>query len=166
LFDPFWQLLQDSRIATAIREGELLFPWIECFHVLALSVVVGSIAFVDLRLIGVAARDRSVAQTTRSVLPVTWSAFIAAVITGGLLFSSNATMYAHNIYFQVKIGLIVAAGANMSLYHLFLDRGSELWTTAERTPLRARLTGVVSLGLWVTIVACGRWIGFTINALS
>ena len=84
-------------------------------------------------------------------------------ITGGLLFSSNATTYAHNFYFQVKIALIAVAGINMAVYHLFLNRGADSWHTPGLTPLRARLVGGLSLCLWIAIAAFGRWIGFTIN---
>jgi hypothetical protein len=164
LLDTFLQTLQDSAVATAIREGESLFPWIECIHVLALTLVIGSIAIVDLRLIGLTSRDRGVAQTTAGVLPITWAAFVFAVISGGLLFSSNATTYAHNFYFQVKLTLIGTAGINMGVYHLFLSRGVADWHTSASTPLRARIVGVVSLCLWIAIAAFGRWIGFTISA--
>jgi hypothetical protein len=161
--EQFLQTLQDTSIATAIREGESLFPWIECVHVLALTLVIGSIAIVDLRLIGLMSRDRGVVQTTASVLPVTWTAFTFAAITGGLLFASNAMTYGHNFYFQVKIALIAIAGANMGVYHLFLNRGADSWRTAALTPMRARLVGGLSLCLWIAIAAFGRWIGFTIN---
>jgi hypothetical protein len=163
VFEQFLQSLQDTSIATAIREGESLFPWIECAHVLALTVVIGSIAIVDLRLIGVASRDRSVAQTTAAVLPVTWTAFVVAVTTGGLLFTSNATVYAFNLYFQVKMVFIALAGINMAVFHLFLNRGVDAWHTPALTPLRARIVGGLSLCLWIAIAACGRWIGFTLN---
>ena len=162
--EHFLESLEATSIATAIREGESLFPWIECLHVLALTVVIGSISIVDLRLIGLASRQRSVLQTTASVLPVTWVAFCLAVLTGSLLFASNATTYAHNFYFQVKIALIAAAGLNMAAYHLFLNRGADAWHTADLTPLRARIVGAVSLGLWIAVAAFGRWIGFTISA--
>jgi len=163
VFEQLLQSLQDSTIATAIREGESLFPWIECIHVLALTLVIGSIAILDLRLLGLASRDRNVVQTTASVLPLTWTAFLFAAISGGLLFSSNATTYAHNFYFQVKMALIAVAGVNMATYHLFLNRGVDSWQTAAVTPLRARLVGGISLCLWIAIAAFGRWIGFTIN---
>jgi Family of unknown function (DUF6644) len=166
VFEHFLKSLQDTSIATAIREGETLFPWIECVHVLALTLVIGSIAIVDLRLLGLASRDRGVAQTTSSVLPVTWTAFVFAAITGGLLFASNATTYAHNFYFQAKIALIALAGINMAVYHLFLNEGVAMWQTPALTPLRARLVGGLSLCLWIAIAAFGRWIGFTINAPS
>ncbi len=158
--------LQSTSIATAIREGAVLFPWIECVHVLALTIVVGSIAIVDLRLLGLTSRNRSVSQTTAGALPITWCAFLVAAITGGLLFSSNATTYAHNVYFQVKMALIVLAGVNMGAYHLLFGRGAHAWHTPALTPLRARVVGAASLCLWIAVVACGRWIGFTINALT
>jgi hypothetical protein len=163
VFEQILQAVQDASIPTAIREGESLFPWIECVHVLALTLVIGSIAIVDLRLIGLTSRDRSVLQTTAGVLPVTWTAFFFAVLTGGLLFASNATTYAHNFYFQVKIALIALAGLNMAAFHLVLNRGAESWQTAALTPFRARVVGGLSLCLWIAIAAFGRWIGFTIN---
>lgn len=163
MLEQFLQGLQDTSIATAIREGESLFPWIECVHVLALTLVIGSIGIVDLRLVGLASRDRGVAQTTASVLPVTWTAFVLAAITGGLLFASNATTYGHNFYFQIKMALIALAGVNMAVYHLFLNSGADAWHTPAATPIRARIVGGVSLCLWIAIVAFGRWIGFTIN---
>jgi hypothetical protein len=163
VFEQFLQFLHDSTLATAIREGESLFPWIECVHVLALTLVIGSIAIVDLRLLGLTSRDRSVVQTTTGVLPITWTAFVFAALTGGLLFSSNATTYAHNFFFQVKMALIALAGINMAVYHLLLNTRVDSWQTAALTPLRARLVGGVSLCLWIAIAAFGRWIGFTIN---
>ena len=166
MFDQFLKSLENTSIATAIREGESLFPWIECVHVLALTLVIGSIAIVDLRLIGLASRDRGVAQTTASVLPVTWTAFVFAVLTGGLMFASNATTYAYNFYFQVKIALIAVAGINMAIYHLFMHTGADAWHTPALTPVRARIVGCVSLSLWIAIAAFGRWIGFTISAPS
>ena len=106
----------------------------------------------------------SVIETTAEALPITWSAFCLAVITGGLMFSSNAVAYAHNGFFQTKMALIGFAGLNMMVYHSFVARGAASWHTASSTPLRARLVGGVSLALWIAVAACGRWVGFTINA--
>ena len=156
--------LQDLPAAVAIREGELLFPWIECLHVLALTLVIGSVAIVDLRLLGLASRERSVAETTALALPITWTAFVVAAITGGLLFASNASVYAGNRYFQAKLALILLAGLNMGVYHWMSHERATNWRTPALTPLSARVAGGVSLILWISIAACGRWIGFTINA--
>jgi hypothetical protein len=164
MLDAAFQYLQDTQFASAIREGEMLFPWIECVHVLALTLVIGSIALVDLRLLGLRSRNRSVLATTAEALPVTWTAFAFALVTGGLMFASNAVTYAHNSFFQAKMALIAFAGLNMLGYHLLVGRAAASWHTATSTPLRARLVGGISLALWIAVAACGRWIGFTINA--
>ena len=116
--DQFLNWLQETPIAVAIREHEILFPWIESFHVLAIVLVVGTISIVDLRLLGLASRNRAVTVLMREVLPYTWAAFLVAVITGSLLFSSNATKYAHNFYFEAKMALLAIAVCNMAVFHL------------------------------------------------
>src|SRR6266699_6036891 len=72
--------LQATSIATAIRENESLFPWVESFHVLAITLVIGSIAIVDLRLMGLASRERAAGRVASEVLRCTWAAFALAVI--------------------------------------------------------------------------------------
>ncbi len=111
--------------ANAIRENEIAFPWIECVHVLAITLVVGSISVVDLRLLGVAWRDRSVQRVLRDVLPLTWAAFALAVASGFLLFASNAPAYARNPYLQAKMALLVLAGLNMASFHWWARRSLE-----------------------------------------
>jgi hypothetical protein len=160
------QQLQDTSLATAIREGAALFPWIESVHVLALTLVVGSIAIVDLRLIGLTWRERGVSDIAAQVLPITWFSFAVAVISGGLLFSSNATVYAANRFFQVKMVLLLLAGLNMAIYHVFSRNMVQQWETTALTPMRARIAGGLSLSFWVAVIAAGRWIGFTLNELT
>src|ERR1700682_5849150 len=139
-FDSLLQALAATGVATAIRENESLFPWIESLHVLAITLVIGSIAIVDLRLIGLASLDRAAARLTSDVLPCTWTAFAVAVITGGLLFSSNAFNYAHNSYFQAKFVFLFLAGINMAVFHFGVGRAIAHWgASPETTPLPARI---------------------------
>lgn len=147
--------------AAAIRENEYAFPWIECVHVLAITLVVGSITVVDLRLLGLAWCDRPVRRVLRDVLPITWGVFGLAIASGFLLFSSNAPAYARNPSLQVKFGLLCLAGLNMALFHLWARRSPEKWETSPLLPWRAKLAGAVSLLCWIGVVTAGRWIGFT-----
>jgi hypothetical protein len=160
--NPLFQWLQDTAIATAIRENDVLFPWIETVHVLAIVLVVGSISIVDLRLLGWASRDRSVRQVLRDVLPLTWSAFAVAAIAGSLLFSSKAIEYAHNFFFQGKMILMALAGVNMAIFHAFSGRDIARWDKAS-LPFAARIAAGSSLILWIAVVAFGRWIGFSMR---
>src|SRR6185295_12451186 len=105
-----FQKLHDLPLSELIRGNELAFPWLESVHVLAITLVLGSIAVVDLRLLGVASRNRPVTRLIREILPVTWAAFGLAVLTGGTLFASNAVNYSHNFPFQMKMLLMLLAG--------------------------------------------------------
>ena len=154
---------ESSALADNIRENDLLFPLIESVHVLSICLVVGSILAVDLRLLGLASIRRSVSRVTHGILPLTWCAFVVAVASGGLLFISNATKYLGNGFFIAKLLLICAAGLNMMIFHAIGARNRPRWENEARLPLPARLAGGLSILLWISVVACGRWIGFTMR---
>jgi hypothetical protein len=165
LFLEIIAYFENSAVADAIRENDVLFPTIESVHVVAICLVVGSILVLDLRLLGFASIRRPVSRLTSAILPVTWGAFAVAATSGFLLFISNATKYLANGYFVAKILLIAAAGLNMILFHLISARDLPHWEKDPTPPLRARLAGAFSILLWIAVVACGRWIGFTMQAL-
>ncbi|HTX15207.1 MAG TPA: DUF6644 family protein [Candidatus Baltobacteraceae bacterium] len=153
--------LESTKVAGAIRESTWLFPTIETIHVLCIVIVVGSIAMFDLRLLGLWSRDRSVTDVYDDVMPWTRASFVCAVIAGGLLFSSSATKYYHNIPFRLKMLTLLLAGVNTAYFEFWTRRGIAAWNNAVRTPRAAKLAGGISLVLWILVVAFGRWIGFT-----
>ena len=153
--------VEHGTLGELVRENDLLFPFIESVHVLAVCLVVGSIAVVDLRLLGFASVDRPVGRLMRSILPITVGAFGLAVAAGSLLFISHASKYLENRFFIAKITLIALAGVNMAVFHLIDARNLDEWENDALPPLFARVAGGLSLFLWVSVVACGRWIGFT-----
>jgi uncharacterized membrane protein len=156
--------LQSTWIATAVAENDILFPWIESVHVLAIVIVVGTISIVDLRLLGVASLDISAKRLMRDVIPYTWGAFAVAAITGSLMFSSDATHYAHNRLFQIKLVMLVLAGLNMAVFHLFSERDIERWDApGATTPVAAKTAAVISLMAWIAVVSLGRGTGFTMH---
>ncbi len=156
--------LENSSLADNIRENDALFPLIESVHVLAICLVVGSILAVDLRLLGFASVHRPVSSVTRGILPLTWCAFVVAVASGGLMFISNATKYLGNGFFLAKLILIGVAGLNMLIFHAISAKDERRWENDKRPALAARFAGGVSILIWIAVVACGRWIGFTMEA--
>ena len=160
--DVLLQQLKDTDFATAIRENASLFPWIESVHVLGVTIVIGTVGLIELRLLGLTSLSRPVSRVLKDVLPVTWVAFAVSVFSGFLLFASNATTYASNTFFLVKVVLLAAAGLNAFAFHTVVERSIAKWDTAARTPIPARLSGVFSLVMWIGIVICGRWVGFTL----
>ena len=159
----FCEWLENTPLATFIAQSTWAFPTVETIHVFALVIVVGSIAIVDLRLLSVASRNRSVSQLSNDVLPVTWTCFCLAALTGALLFSSKASHYLGNWPFRIKMALLALAGLNMLVFHFMTYRSVHVWDDADRAPSAARLAGAMSLAFWIGVVVFGRWIGFTVR---
>ncbi len=153
--------LKATPISQAISGSDTLFPLLECVHVVAVATVVGAIAIVDLRLLGLRARERDVHDLVRQLVPISLGAFIVAFVAGVLMFISKPDVYLANIFFLVKMVLLVFAGLNMLSFHLVFGRGLAGIGAQARLPLPARISGALSLSVWIAIIACGRWIGFT-----
>jgi len=155
--------IQRSSLAAAVRGDsgwEWLFPNIETCHVLALALVFGSILMVDLRLLGITSRDSPVSKLSAECLPYTWVAFICAVISGTVLFTSRAHTYFYNLQFELKFAFMALAGLNMAVFHFGAYRQVLAWDTRLPPPPAARLAGALSIALWIAVIFCGRWIGF------
>jgi SNF family Na+-dependent transporter len=155
--------IANSSLGIAIAEDPVLFPWIEVAHVLAITIVFGSILLVDLRLAGLAARDYPISRLSKAIVPVTWIAFIIAAISGSLMFVSNPVTYYENFAFRAKIALMLCAALNMAIFHIWTMRSMARWDEAPRIPLGVRFAGLISILLWVAIIVFGRWIGFTMS---
>lgn len=154
------EAIQDSPIGTAIAGSSFLFPTIETAHVIALTLVIGSIGMMDLRLIGLAGKKHAVTRLASDVLPWTWGAFVCALITGSLLFTSAATTYWENPFFRAKAVMLFLAGVNMLIFHFITYRTVHEWDIDAPTPRSAKVAGLLSLVFWIGVVACGRWVGF------
>ncbi len=157
----FFKWLETGAVGMAVSQSTWLFPAIETVHVIALALVVGSIAVLDLRLLDRSWRIRAVTELTLDILPWTWASFTVAATTGFLMFTSAASKYAADTPFRLKMILLLLAGANMLIFHRFTYRSVAAWDVDVPTPAAARIAGGLSLLFWIGVVTCGRWVGFT-----
>jgi hypothetical protein len=153
--------LEGTGLASGIRDSLYLFPFLEAVHVMALSVVFGTIMIVDLRLLGFASTHRPFARMSSELLRITWGAFAVAAVTGTLMFMTNARVYAGNTSFRIKMVLLLLAGLNMAFFHLTAGRSVVRWDKDRIAPRIGRTTAALSLSLWIAIIFAGRVIGFT-----
>lgn len=153
----FFEWLQNTPLALVV--GEDWFPWVESAHVVCLAMVAGTIFTVDARLLGLASRKLRFTYLSAQLLPWTWGAFTGAVITGSLMFIANATSYAGNTPFRIKLVLLLLAGINMLYFQFVTFRTVEKWDAEMPVPA-ARAAGFLSILLWSGVIGFGRWIGF------
>src|ERR1700722_13428397 len=123
----FLKSLEESGLANRIRDSLWLFPLIESTHVIGLALVFGTIAIIDLRLLGIASTQRSFKRMASDILKWTWAAFALTAFTGMLMFITNASVYFHNFFFRTKMLLLVLTGINMLVFELTAGRTLHHW---------------------------------------
>jgi len=102
-------------------------------------------------------------KLSRQLLPFTWTAFVLTVITGSLMFISQATEYFANPVFWFKMSVIVLTGINMMIFEFVTVRDVEKWNLDLTPPPRARLAGGISIACWALVIVLGRVISFTLS---
>ena len=153
--------LETTSIATRIRESLYLFPLIESAHVIGLTLVFGTIAIIDLRLLGIASTRRPFSRMASDIMKWTWAAFALTVATGLLMFITNAGVYYHNFYFRSKMAMLACAGINIAIFELTAVKSVSRWDRDPAAPRSGKAVAVVSLVVWISIIFLGRWVGFS-----
>ena len=159
---PLWEKIELSPVGDWVASSSWAFPTIETVHVMAIVAVFGTVAMMDLRLLGLVSKESRVTELSRDNLTWTWGAFLLAAISGTLLWFSKAHIYMKEPWFYAKMILIGVAGINMAIFHSVTWRTIGQWD-AGPPPKAARIAGFTSLALWVIVVACARMIGFTLG---
>jgi hypothetical protein len=154
------QWIYQTRLSTAIRESVWVFPIIESIHVLSITILVGTIAILDFRLLGLVMKREPVSRIARQVLPWTWAGFAVMFVTGLLLSLAEAATNYYNLAFRIKLVLLVLVGVNPLIFHLSVFRKVSTWDLAGSAPLRARAAAICSLVLWAGIIVAGRMIAY------
>jgi hypothetical protein len=158
-WDDALTALQATPLSEAVAESDWIFPTFECLHVIAFTLVLAAIAVVDLRLIGLVARRRSVWELERQFVPITWAAFACAAATGSVMFLAKPVAYVHNPLFLLKLSAVALAGINMLFFQRIVAPGAR----GGEPPGAAKVSGFLSLAIWIGVVGLGRWIGFAID---
>ena len=148
--------LQNTQLGTGLRESIWMFPIVESTHVLGLSLSVGTLLWMDLRLTGKFMKSQPISKVSSSVLPWTLVGFTIMTITGILLFWCQAVKAYNSIFFKIKIALLFLAAVNALTYHLTIYRRMDQWDKASPPPLQARVAGWASIVLWIGIIVAGR----------
>lgn len=158
--DALLEWLSQTPLARWMQDEIWAFPIAEIVHIFGISLLVGAAALFDLRLLGVSRHAISVRFAVRFLLRAARVGFVIAISSGVLLFVSNAQSFAVNRAFQVKMLLLVAALANILIFHFGVYRSVASWDINAQAPLAARVAALISLGSWLAIIAAGRLIAY------
>lgn len=147
-------LIQANALTKAMIDNDWLFPAAECVHIASFALAIGTIALVDLSLLGVGLRRNAAAQIARNTGLWTLTGLVLIIFTGFLLFASDPDMYLRNASFRFKITCLVLA----IVYHYTIHRKVAL--SENGSGMGTKLVAGVSLALWVSVVFSGLFIAF------
>ncbi|HUN25726.1 MAG TPA: DUF6644 family protein [Steroidobacteraceae bacterium] len=139
-----------------IRDSTWLFPFVEIFHLLALGLLGGTLVIVNMSLLGVRFRGEPVATLARDVRPWMVGSICVMLVSGFLLFSTEAVKMYGNWAFQLKMTFLLLA----LLYTFTIHRKVCLAPQSRLGPAWRRLAALLSLLLWVGVALGGRAIGY------
>ena len=152
--------IEASALGQAMRQWLWLYPAVEAAHIAGIAILVGSIAVLDLRLLGLS-RALPVRRLAAHVLPWSIGSFALIVPSGLAMFVAHAGDFIGNPVFALKVCLILAAGVNAAVFHAGVFRGAAQWDVDAMPPVAARIAAGLSLLLWLSVVACGRLLAYT-----
>ena len=156
--------LEASGLGQAMRQWLWLYPAVETVHIVGIGLLFGSIAILDLRLLGFS-RTISVKRLASHVLPWTAAAFLLIVPSGLMMFTAHASEFIASPVFVLKMCLILAAGLNAAIFHAVLYPSVEVWDSEAMRklgppPPSARTSAAVSVLIWISVIACGRLLAY------
>jgi len=154
---PFFEWCETLWLGQFVVGSLWLFPVIESVHLLALALLGGAIFLVDFRLVGLGLKDRPVAELARDARPWMIGGLVVMILTGIPLFLSEPVKCYYSTAFWIKMTTLPVA-----LIFAFTVRSRVTMADAVRnTARRQQLVGALSIALWFTVAAAGRWIGFS-----
>jgi hypothetical protein len=151
--------IEHSGLGNLARQSVWLYPAANVGHILALIVFVASVMMMDARLLG-AFRDVSPGVILGRIRYLAVAGFLGMLITGSVLFATEATHVATNPVFRLKLALIGLGLVNALLFELFAARRVRDLPARVGTPFFARVSAVVSLIVWFSVAAAGRLIAY------
>jgi hypothetical protein len=144
----------------ALRESTWTYPIIESVHSVAIALFFGVLLFWDLRLLGIGLRRVPVSHVWAKLSPWFTLGALIMIGTGLALFYSKPVYFWGNVYFRVKLIMLVLAGLNIGAFHLGVEKRLHEWDTAANPPTSAKLAGASSIILWAAVIVFGRLIAY------
>lgn len=152
---PYFLMIENASPSHAIREAKWIFTLTEVFHLFGLTLLLGTVSILTLRLLGFVLPTKPVAVFARELMPFSVGGLALVVTTGILLFMSEATKCWGNIAFRYKMLFLFLALLFQFTAFRKVTRGDDSFP-----PLACKITALVAASLWFGVAIAGRAIAF------
>lgn len=150
--------LENTSWAVSIRQSLWLYPALEIVHIAGIAILVGAAFMFDLRLLGYS-KNLPLTGLSGYLLPWSQRGLILIIPSGILLFITNAKTLGADPTFWLKMILLVVAALNVLVFHRFIFNPNNRNTSSE-LPFPAKISAIVSITIWIAIIACGRLLAY------
>jgi len=154
----FVQAVEGSAINQWVMGSAWVWPVLEILHFIGLSLLLGALLVIDLRMAGFFRRINVAA--THKMLPWVFIGFGINLTTGFLFVMGDPARYTANIGFRWKMVLVLIAGLNALWFWLKVNSDMKNWEPHADTPAVAKIIAWVSLGCWFGVLLLGRLIPY------
>jgi len=151
----FYEWIDTTAVSQYLQNSTLWFPITEVFHLIGLTILLGVVFVVCIRLFGIGLQQPA-SQTHGGLWGWTWLGLIVVFGTGVILLIAEPTKLAANEAFYYKLWFL-GAGVALHLfgYLAFLKPGR-----VEASPVLSRVVAILTLCCWFGAGIAGRAIGF------
>ena len=161
MFRPFADWLEATPLSKTFQDLPWVVPTSQSIHILAVSIVFSSACMINLRLLGVGRSGRSVSQLSRTLVPWMWRGLAVLLVTGLVQTVTEPVRQFVTPMFWAKMTMIIVVATMTVLYVRAVRHNAPAWDAAATRPKRAKAFAILSTLLWLAIIVCGRFIGYT-----
>jgi hypothetical protein len=156
--EPWEVWVRSTELHAFIRQHAWLWPVLESFHYIGLSLLLGTVGLFDLRVLGMAKGIPPI--TLHRLIPLGIAGYVVNIVTGIGFFFGFPEQYAYNSAFHFKLAFMALAGINVLVFYSAAFREVSALGPGADAPLRSKIITGVSLGSWVAVLICGRLLTF------
>jgi Family of unknown function (DUF6644) len=157
--EAFAQWLAATPLSRGVARTFWLIPVLQSIHILAIAVVLSSVAMIELRIVGLV-KSQTMAQTAHRFLPWLWAGLLLLAATGTLLIIGEPKRSLPNPAFQLKMLLLALAILMVLAFQASVRPTATLWTRNPKGRMLTRLLAILVFLLWCAIAVAGRWIAY------
>ena len=151
MFFAAYQWLEHNSWIIAMDSSKYFSALLEVCHYFGFFLLIGATAVVDLRLLGIGARNQKLKQLAEQVSGMMWTGLIVSLLSGFIMFAGSATQYYSNAVFYEKVVVVllaIAAG-------VIIDRNVPHWDQLPSAPAAAKILACASIALWIGAILLG-----------
>jgi len=162
MFRGFATWIADTELSQTIRDvAAWLIPISQSIHIISVCVLFTAAILISARLLTAESGGRTVSELTRTLIPWMWGALAVLLLTGAIQTIAEPVRQFVTPVFWAKMFMIVVVIAMTTVFTAKVRANAKAWDAAASRPPGARLFAVTSIVLWVAIIVCGRFIGYT-----